>query len=273
MGDPAELAHAAHPFDALAADYDRSFAHTLLGRWLREDVRECMARSFATGQRILELGAGTGEDAIWLAERGIAVTATDTSAKMLDVARAKAARAGVAERVVFRQVDWSSPDPALPDGGRYDGALANFGVLNCVPDRRRLGARLASALAPGARAIVVTMGPVCAWEIAWRLAHGELRGAFRRLGRQATARFPGGAPFPVWYPSPARLAEDFAPALRHVESTGLGFLLPPTDLGHLVERWPRLFARLAALDRRLRRGALSIRLADHYVSVFERVES
>jgi 2-polyprenyl-3-methyl-5-hydroxy-6-metoxy-1,4-benzoquinol methylase len=271
MGDPASLAGAAHPFDALADDYDRHFAHTRLGRWLREAVWECLAESFATGQRVLDLGTGSGEDAIWLAGRGIDVTATDASARMLAVARAKAEAAGVAHRIGFHQVDWRAPDASAPNSGLYDGALANFGVLNCIADHRRLAERLAVALRRGARVVVVPMGPICGWEIGWRVAHGDVRGALRRLRSGAIARFPG-ASFPVWYPSPARLRAAFGPRLRHLETTGLGFLLPPTELGHLVARWPRGFARLAALDRRLCRSAVSIHLADHYVSVFERSE-
>jgi protein-L-isoaspartate O-methyltransferase len=269
MADTALLQPGTHPFDALADDYDRSFVDTRLGRWLRNAVWEILAQNFTPGDRILELGCATGEDAVWLSGRGVQVTGTDASACMLAVARRKSQRAAVDERVAFHQIDWNSPQTSIPGSPPYDGVLANFGVLNCIRDRRGLAERLAPALRAGARVVVVMMGPVCAWEIAWRLGHGDVRGAFRRLRTQATARLMDGAVFPVWYPSPRQLMEEFAPHFHPRAVSGLGFLLPPTDLGHLVDRWPRAFARLHALDARIAHRAISSRLADHYMAVFE----
>ena len=270
MPDAALHPTAAHPFDALADQYDRSFVNTRLGRWLRAAVWEVLAEHFSRGDRILELGSATGEDAVWLAGRGVEVVGTDASAKMLDVARRKSQRAAVSDRVVFHQIDWNAPHAACPEPPPYDGMVANFGVLNCIRDRRALAERLAPALRHGARVVVVMMGPICAWEIAWRLGHGDVRGAFRRLRSDATARLSDGEAFPVWYPSPDQLADEFAPLFQRRAVSGLGFFLPPTDLGHLVDRWPRAFARLRSLDARFARRAISSRLADHYVAVFER---
>jgi SAM-dependent methyltransferase len=260
----------AHPFDALADGYDRDFTHTTLGRCLREQVWTALAECFSPGQRVLELGTGTGEDAVWLARHGIDVTATDASTKMLQAARAKAEHAGLAGRITLHHVDWNGANVTPPGRARFDGAVANFGVVNCIADRRRLAARLGAALAPGARAVLVVMGPICAWEILWRLSHGQIRGAFRRLRAAPVADLPSGTTCPIWYPSPSRLAREFALPFRHLGTSSLGFLLPPTELRGLVERWPRLFARLAALDRRWRRSAVSIHLADHYIALFER---
>jgi SAM-dependent methyltransferase len=252
----------------LADDYDRSFVTTRLGRWLRAMVWEVLADNFTPGTRILELGSATGEDAVWLAQRGVEVTGTDASAKMLAIARRKAERAGVT--IAFHQVDWNAAHATIPGTPPYDGLLANFGVVNCIRDRPALAARLATVLRPGARVVLIMMGPMCAWEIAWRLGHGDLRGALRRIRRNATARFSDGQHFPVWYPSVRQLTRELAPHFRRRAVGGVGFLLPPTDLSHLVDRWPNGFARLRTLDARLTRTAIASRLADHYVAVFER---
>ena len=44
---------------------------------------------------VLELGAGAGSDAIWLAEQGFKITAIDVSPTAIEIARRKAADAGV----------------------------------------------------------------------------------------------------------------------------------------------------------------------------------
>ena len=52
-------------------------------------------------QRILELGCGTGEDALRLARRGLEVVAVDASPGMIQVARQKAQERDLGNRVEF----------------------------------------------------------------------------------------------------------------------------------------------------------------------------
>ena len=98
----------AEPFDVAAASYDADFTETQLARWLRETVQAHLATAFGPGDHVLELGCGTGEDAIWLAQRGVRVTATDVSQSMLNVAQRKAAAAGLTALIDFAAIDLSS---------------------------------------------------------------------------------------------------------------------------------------------------------------------
>ena len=271
-----------HPFDAAAADYDAIFTQRRLSRWLRETVWGRLAASFRPGAHVLELGCGTGEDAVWLARRGVRVSATDASPEMLAVARRKAAAAGVADRITFARLDlgeirdWRLEIGDAPISNlqspvsQYDGAFSNFGALNCLPDRRPVAGALAERVRPGGRVVLVVMGPLCPWEVAWHLLHGEVRAALRRMRPGVEAHVGMGARVRVWYPSPRRLRMEFAPRFRLVETVGIGTLLPPPYLDHLVERWPRAFEMLALLDRRFERMFPWTWLNDHYLAVFER---
>src|SRR4051812_2642956 len=79
------------PFDALAAKYDTSLTASPIARYLRARVNDRLDVHFGRGDHVLEIGCGTGEDALFLAERGIRVTATDSSPAMLEIARARTA--------------------------------------------------------------------------------------------------------------------------------------------------------------------------------------
>jgi SAM-dependent methyltransferase len=249
-------------FDTLAGSYDDVFTTTRLGRWLRARVWNIVSSVCSPGMRVFEVGCGTGEDAIWLAQCGLTVVATDASDCMLRRAEAKARQAGVAHRIQFAQMDAGRIDLT----GVYDAALADFGVLNCVADRRAFGRALGERLRPSARLVAVVMGPVCLWEIAWHLAHGEPRRALCRWrsGQSAHVR---GSDVLVWYPSPRRLALELSPTFEPRRVVGLATLLPPSYLFHLVDRWPRTFRLLAHLDGAVPFGAW---MAEHYVAVFER---
>ena len=255
-------------FDAVAPVYDRLTVHPL-GRWLRGRVHERLADAFPAGSRVLELGCGTGEDAAWLARRGVRVTALDASPGMLDEARRKVEAAGVRQLVTLCRIDLDRLPEAgfepLLDGDLFDGAFSNFGALNCLGDRRRLGVALADAVRPGGRLILVVMARFCLFETLFHLLRARPRVATRRWRDGRPAHAGGDARLRVDYPSPRRLTGDLGPAFARIDCRGLGVVLPPTDLRHVVDRWPRLFERLEPVDRRLSRWPGAGLVADHYV--------
>lgn len=265
-----------HPFDLLARDYDAVFSNSRLGRLLRVKVQRRLGAAFAPGEHVLELGCGTGEDAVWLAGRGVRVTAIDSSPEMLAVAREKAARQGVEDRIRFRQMDlgrFGSGQPGSELGageGCFDGCFSNFGALNCLTERASLAAALAARIRPAGRLLVVVMGPFCLLETVGHLSRGRLRAARRRLGPDRRARLASSESVQVRYPSPRRLGREFAPGFRCLGSTAIGLLLPPTDFAAVVERWPRLFAAASAVEDRLAPLQPLSWLADHYLLTLER---
>jgi len=286
-------------FDAYAPTYDKNFTSSLIARELRARVHARLDRHFAAGQHVLELGCGTGEDALHLAERGVRVTATDASAAMLDAAREKM-KDFEPPRRQDRQEDgaWLSQAPTeaqrwspssstgsgidaadnplvqfslldlnrLPDEfAAFDGAFGNFGVINCCADWRGLAAWLAKRLPVGGMAGFGVMSPACVWEMGWHGLHGDFGTAFRRW-RKDTA-FEG---MPIHYPTIRRITDDFAPHFRRVHVEPLGLCLPPSDVYGVIERRKRLLRTLTAWDRGLSRVRRLALFADHYWIEFER---
>ena len=143
------------------------------------DIGRPQAAFVAAGDRIagrvLDVGCGTGDLAIWLAARGNAVTGVDFLAGPLAVARAKAAAAGVA--VNFLEMDALAVGE-IPE--RYD-AVVDCGLFHTFDDARRSAyvSALARLLEPGARVFLLcfadaepgTHGPR-------RVSAAELRAAF-----------------------------------------------------------------------------------------------
>ena len=61
----------------MADRYDADYTHSAVGGALSSIVWSRLADVFRPTQRILELGCGTGEDAVRLASTGVRVVATD----------------------------------------------------------------------------------------------------------------------------------------------------------------------------------------------------
>jgi len=102
--------------------------------------------------RALDLGAGEGRTALWLAERGWHVTAVDFSDVALDRGRQRVEAAGVPGTVDWVLADLADFDPAGA-GAAYDLVLLMF--IHLPADRRRRLLRAAAgALAPGGMVLV-----------------------------------------------------------------------------------------------------------------------
>jgi SAM-dependent methyltransferase len=246
-------------FDTLAPDYDASFTVTPLGTLLRQAVWRRLDASFAPGQRVLELGCGTGEDAVHLASHGVRVLATDASPVMVETARRKVAAAGLGEMVDARRMGMEEVGTLA---GTFDGAFSDFGGLNCVADLGGIAQGLAALLPPGAPVLLCVMGPLVPWEWIWYLSKLQPGKAFRRLR-------PGGVAWrgiTVRYPSIRTLRRAFAPAFRLRRVSGVGAFLPPTYVEGWTRRHPRALSLLERWEGRLAAVAPFPWLADHYLA-------
>lgn len=106
------------PFDQLASAYAELWSDTARGRLQREQVWSMIDGLFGPGDRVLDLGCGTGDDAVHLMARGVEVVGIDASAPMVEIARSR----GVDARVL----DVAQAREAAPHLSR-----ACFRILGC----------------------------------------------------------------------------------------------------------------------------------------------
>ena len=99
----------------------------------------------------LELGCGEGGDAIWLAQQGWHVTASDIAQSALTKAAAHAADAGVADRIVWVRHDLAESFPE----GSFDLVTASYFHSWVEIPREAILGRAARAVAPGGRLVVI----------------------------------------------------------------------------------------------------------------------
>jgi tRNA (cmo5U34)-methyltransferase len=107
-------------FDQQAASYDERWARTAPIRDALHFILEAVFAELPADARMLCVGAGTGEEIVYLAKRfpRWSFTAVEPSGAMLDVCRDKAVKGGFASRCHFHEGYLES----LPDQGAFDGA-------------------------------------------------------------------------------------------------------------------------------------------------------
>jgi SAM-dependent methyltransferase len=264
------LSPAIRAFDAIAPDFDARFAAWESVAAQRRAVRRALLAAFSPGARLLELGGGTGEDALFLAAAGRYVHVTDGAPGMVARTRSKARAVGLdgrvsAERVALEELEtWASARAGAP----FDGAFSNFASINCVTDHASVARGLARVLPPGARALLVVFGPASPAEVVVLLGRGRFRAAFRRFSRHPAPARVAGETFSVTYPPPRTYAGAFAPWFVLRRTTGIGVFVPPSSAEPWVSRVPLVVAAAEALDRVVARP-LAL-LADHVLLDFTR---
>lgn len=240
-------------FDHLAPEYDRAFSERIPARWLRQRVRREISRYVAPESRVLDVGCGTGDDAVWFASQGHTVVATDVSAGMLELTRSKCAAAPpeIGARIAVVDLDVAGGDAGAASGrGPFDLVHSNFGALNCVASLQPFFAGLAGNVRPGGVVALTMMGRFCMWETAGFALRGDFRRASRRWGGYSVYA-KNGVEQPVWYHSASAVRFMASPYFKVVSVTGIGVFVPSTEFFPVCEVRPRLFARLAATERML----------------------
>jgi thioredoxin reductase len=110
-------------------------------------VREA---SGLTPGRALDVGAGEGGDALWLADHGWKVTASDVSQRALDRVSAEAGRRGLP--VQCHRIDANALDAF--EMAAFDLVSAQYAAIPRTPDRRGVH-NLLNAVAPGGTLLIV----------------------------------------------------------------------------------------------------------------------
>jgi ubiquinone/menaquinone biosynthesis C-methylase UbiE len=208
------------------------------------------AADVEAGERVVDVGCGTGNASLLAARAGAQVVGVDPAARLLDVARKQAVAAGLAAHFALGDA------AALPlEDASVDAALSVFGVI-FAPDPVVAAAELARVLEPAGRIVLSAWLPDGTMIRVTSLVADTVRTA---LGAPA-----GPAPF-AWHDQ-AALADLFGPygfrvsvtahRLEYTDSSPQAFLV------RMGRAHPLAVAGNAVLDRVGEREASDARVLD-----------
>jgi ubiquinone/menaquinone biosynthesis C-methylase UbiE len=231
----------AEKYDAFARDHPNQTR-------MRSKVYSHFMRFAAPGARVLELNCGTGADAVYLAQHGYFVHATDIAPGMLNLLRAKVNDLKLGERVTMEERSFLSLDEV--PGAPFDVVFSDLGGLNCIPNLTAVIRQLPKVLKPNGIVTWVLMPHVCLWEMA-EILRGHPRLAFRRFARGAVRAHLEGLYFDVYYFSPKQAIAWFGNDYDLLALEGLSVITPTAESKNFAKMFRRLYGALSWLDDKL----------------------
>jgi SAM-dependent methyltransferase len=256
-------------FDSVAADYDGPRGNNELIQSMRAEMWRWLDGTFAPGSDLIDLGCGTGLDAVHLATLGYRVAATDWSPLMVQRTEERAAAQEVADRV--RAINLGAHElQHMPETDIFDGAYSNLGPLNCVPDLGDVSRECARLLKPGGALVFTVIGRYCPWELVHYLRRGRWARAKVRFARQVVPV--GMNNHTIWtrYYTPREFYGAFRSHFTLEHYRGLCVFAPPPYLTWIRERYPRLHEQLWRIDRHVSGWPLIRALGDHFLIVMRK---
>jgi ubiquinone/menaquinone biosynthesis C-methylase UbiE len=248
---PNNESEASRAFSRQAPSFDHLYARDPIVIYKRQRVRSHLMRYLSPGSHILELNAGTGEDAVFLARQGHSVHATDISAQMQKILASKVKNHHLEDLVTYERCSFTQLSQ-LKNKGPYDLIFSNFAGLNCTNNLPEVLDSLGSLLKPGGIITLVLLPGFCLWE-SLLVFKGKFRTAFRRLAgpKGATAHIEG-VLFRCWYYRPRPIIRQLARSYYLLNTEGLCSFVPPSYMVGFTTRWPRLYRWLVGLESRFK---------------------
>jgi len=258
-------------FDSAAEEYDFTISNNYINTWIREkSIRELL--HLARPQDVLvEIGCGTGAEAIIIARKVAKVVATDISSQMISLLTTKI-RAKKLERKIIPLLASAaevSTVSRILDGQKPRIVYSFNGALNCEPRLANFVDGLHSVLADDGYFVCTIRNSLCLSEAVSHAAVFQFdRMAPRKL--QPIMVSVGGLDIPSVYYSPSAFSSFFSGKFKLERLVGLPSMLPPAYLSDYAVRFKRISGLLEKFETALSDHFPLNRLGDQTLYVFRK---
>ncbi len=137
-------------FDSASEEYDFTISHNYINTWIRKRSISELLRFVKPSDTLVEIGCGTGAEAVEVSRHVSRIIATDISEKMMEILRRKIQARNLVGRIIPLQIRAADIRKAsdVIGGDVIDTAYSFNGALNCEPDLDQFVEGLSRVLAP-----------------------------------------------------------------------------------------------------------------------------
>jgi ubiquinone/menaquinone biosynthesis C-methylase UbiE len=250
--------------------FDEIYSPNIIVQYKRERVRNHVEQFLKPNNSILELNAGTGEDAIYFANKGYTVHATDISEGMQQQLINKRNIAGLSDKISTELCSFTHLSQ-LSNKGPFNHIFSNFAGLNCTNELDKVLQSFSTLLKPGGIITLVIMPRFCLWEVL-TFFKGNFKNAFRRFRKNGSKAHIEGVNFLCWYYSPSYVKYILKEEFETLSVEGLCSIVPPSYFENFPVKYAWLYEQMKKLEDKLKNSFWCRNTGDYFIISLQKKE-
>lgn len=260
---------AAEAFSKQAPLFDELYSGDTIIQYKRKRVRDHILQWLQPDSNILELNAGTGDDAIFFAQQGHHIHATDISEVMQTMLREKVKLHDLQSNVTSEICSYTDLQN-LFNQGPYDLIFSNFAGLNCTNELSKVLRSFDVLLKPGGFVTLVILPKFCLWEFLL-IFKGKFKTAFRRFtySKGSKAHIEDQF-FRCWYYNPSFVKRSLKDSFKFLSVEGLCTIVPPSYIEKFAEKYQKAYRFLKKKEDRLKTKWPWKNIGDYYIITLQK---
>lgn len=257
-------------FDSASEEYDFTISHNYINTWIRKRSISELLGLVKRNDTLVEIGCGTGAEALEIAPYVARIIATDISDQMIEIVRRKILAKRAFDKITTIKLRAAEVDQVkkILDGETADAAYSFNGALNCEPDLEDFVEGLATVLIPGGYFTCSVRNSLCLGEVLSHAATLQFEKMAPRKNQPVMVSV-GGLDIPALYYPPSVFARFFRTKFKLLRVVGLPAFLPPAYLSDYYVKFKEVGYVLERLENVLGNRFPFNRLGDQTLFVFQ----
>ena len=246
-------------FSAIYDEYEEIDKTGIVVKWMRKRVHNHIEKHLRKSDKILELNAGSGIDAIHFAKLGHSVLATDISEGFVQYLSKKIKAEQLQSHVNYKKLSFTEINQI---DEKFDYIFSNFGGLNCIGNLEEIFCHFDKLLNKDGKVSLVIMPKITPWE--WLSFFRSLKYAFRRFSNKPFLANIENHKVSVWYHSLQDVKNNLEESFKVLEVENVAFLCPTGANDDFAKRFPIIYKYLVRFEMRFNKY-LPKGIGDYYI--------
>ncbi len=258
-------------WDEKARNYDAEFGSDLVSKYIRDFNLNILMKYIGSikNPRILDLGCGTGVDAIFLGKKGYNVFAVDISPQMIHIAELKAKKEGLQDKISFKILPIEKIGELAPK--KFDVIYSSFGPLNCVINLPKVVKLIGNLLNEKGFFISNMINKFCISEFIYFALKGKMKDATRRWHKNPIRVTLKSNQPKIWcnFYTPRQYINLTKDIFCHIETTGLPIIIYPGGFETSKNWMNKIHKKMLKVEKTIADLSPLNKIGDHYIIVLQ----
>jgi ubiquinone/menaquinone biosynthesis C-methylase UbiE len=251
-------------FSSIYEQYEKLSTENYIDIARRKTIRTQVDLFLKPNDKILEINAGSGIDAVYFAQKGHQILATDISTGAENYINSKIKKLGL-NNLKFQKASFTN----LLDLGKFNHIFSNYGGLNCIDNLDYVCKSFEELLHPKGYVTLVIMPPFYPWELATVLKGNK--NAFRRFQKNGTIANVENHTIKTFYYTPNQIKKSMGKNFKKIKTANIGTFYPSSHYS-FFDRYKSTITKLIKFDNWINQSPYMPKgVGDYFMITFQKI--